>query len=118
MCLQGVFFCTKCSHVHLNSLHMSADICVAHPYLISITDIFCASSFILSKATIKADDCLDLSLPNLFSSSVVTFSLDSSWLKSLNDTSLGLSSHFDDEMFLVIFLVLFFDWDLRFLGGK
>ena len=75
----------------------------------SIIDVFCANSFIFFKAIIKADDRLDLSLPNLFSSSEVTFSLDSSWFKSSNDASLGLSSHFDDKTFLVILLVLLFD---------
>ena len=63
----------------------------------SIIDVFCPNPFIFFKATIKADDRLHISLPNLFSSSEVTFSQNFSWPKLSNDASLGLSSHFDDE---------------------
>ena len=65
------------------------------------------ANILFFKATIKADDCLDLRLPNLFSSSAVTFSLDSSRPKSSDIASLGLSFYYHDETFLVIFLVLF-----------
>ena len=71
-----------------------------------------------SKLPWKTDDRVELSLSNFFSLLKVMFSLESSWIRSSKDASLGLSSHFVDETFSVIFYFSFFDWDLFFLGAK
>ena len=141
MCLQGVFFCIKYSHAHLNSLHMSTVQLIAffwslltwhHLWYLScsptsVIDISLCKRFHIFhgfhknrwtfRSFITVRTWERESSENVISSEA-KFSLDSFWLESSKNASLRLSSLFDDEMFLVIFLVLLFDQNFRFLGRE